>query len=975
VAQHLIGTPGNDTLVAPASGDSFWIEGLGGDDFLKGNGGADTLDGGSGADTMEGGGGNDTYIVDNAGDVITETAETGGSYDFVKTSVSYVLSAKIENLTYTGTGNFSGTGNEIANVITGGNGNDTLVGNGGGDHLIGGGGSDTMLGGIGDDRYDVDDAGDVVIEGAGEGRDTVFATLSSYTLGDDIEDLYAYFGSGDFLGIGNDAANYIVGGSGDDTLIGGAGDDSLWGYVGGTDTLIGGTGDDAYYIVDAASTVIEEAREGTDSVSTTLSNYTLGANLENLGLGGEVDATGIGNDLDNIIIFDAHVQQRHASLFGGGGDDTLIGGAGGDNLYGGAGNDTYVMNNGFNFYFGFDYVFENAGEGTDTVKTIASDFTLAENVENLIYLGTQKFFGYGNAQNNILIGGILADRLDGGAGADTMQGGTGNDAYLVDNAGDVVIENTGEGIDTVLVSLAAYTLGANVENATYTGGGSFTGTGNDLANVIIGGAGNDLLTGGEGNDSLTGNGGADVLQGGVGDDKYSVDNVGDVVSENAGEGIDTISTGLSSYALGANVENLKFTGSGNFIGTGNSLANIITGGAGNDTLDGSTGADTMSGGLGNDTYLVDDLGDVVRYETATGGRDLIKTTLLSYAIGSATVEDLTFVGTGNFSGDGNTLANTLVGGAGDDVLNGRAGADTMQGLLGADTYVVDNAGDVVIEIGDDIDTVRTALLSYTLGDRVEDLSFTGAGSHTGSGNALANVLFGAGSSDTLNGLDGNDTLDGKAGNDTLIGGAGNDTLNDPSGTNTMIGGTGDDTYVAYDMVDTITENAGEGTDTVNSVSLRYTLGGNLENLTFIGSGNFVGTGNAAANVITGGAGNDTITGGAGADRLSGGAGADLFVYATVADSGAAGRDTVTDFSSLEGDRVDFHLIDANTGVAGNQAFTFIGQAAFSGTAGELRYAQVSTNAGIAGDVNGDGLTDFSLSLTGTHALTAGDFVL
>jgi len=971
VVQHLVGTSGDDTLIAAASGEAFWIEGLGGNDFLRGGSGYDTLDGGAGADTMEGGGGNDTYIVDNASDVITET---GASYDFVRTSVSYVLPSGIENLTYTGTGNFSGTGNEIHNLIKGGQNNDTLVGNAGDDHLIGGGGSDTLIGGIGNDIYDGVDAGDVLIEGAGEGRDAVWTALSSYTLGTNFEDL-TFSGSVDFTGIGNDAANRISGGSGHDTLVGGAGDDSLLNFS-GADTLIGGTGDDSYDIFDAASIVIEAAGEGTDTVHSYVSSYTLGANLENLTLSGEIDATGIGNERDNVITFDAQVQQRHASLFGGGGDDTLRGGAGGDNLYGGAGDDTYVMNNGFNFYFGFDYVFENAGEGTDTIKTIANGFTLPENVENLIYLGgTQKFFGYGNAQNNILIGGILADRLDGAAGADTMQGGAGNDTYLVDDAGDVVIENAGEGIDTVLVSLAAYTLGANVENATYAGGGSFAGTGNDLANVIIGGAGNDSLTGGGGNDSLTGNGGADVLRGGAGDDKYSVDNVGDIVSENAGEGTDTISTVLASYGLGANVEKLKFTGAGNFVGTGNSLANTITGGAGNDTLDGGAGADTMIGGLGNDTYLVDDAGDVVRYEAANGGRDLVRTTLLGYALGSTTLEDLTFAGTGNFAGDGNSLANTLVGGAGDDVLNGRAGADTMQGLAGADTYVVDNAGDVVVEVGDDVDTVRTALLSYTLGDRVENLSFTGAGSHTGSGNALANVLFGAGAGDTLNGRDGNDRLDGKAGNDTLVGGAGNDTLDDASGTNTMIGGTGDDTYVAYDTVDTITESAGEGTDTVNSVSLRYTLGDNLENLNFIGSGNFVGTGNSAANAITGGTGNDRITGSAGADRLSGEAGADLFVYATVADSGAAGRDTITDFSSLEGDKVDFRLIDANTDLAGNQAFTFIGLAAFSGKAGELRYAQASTNAGIAGDVNGDGLADFSLSLTGTHALTATDFVL
>ncbi|MBA1348439.1 calcium-binding protein, partial [Rhizobium sp. WYCCWR 11146] len=188
--------------------------------------------------------------------------------------------------------------------------------------------------------------------------------------------------------------------------------------------------------------------------------------------------------------------------------------------------------------------------------------------------------------------------LNGGAGADSLIGGAGDDTYIVDNAGDSVAENAAAGTDTVRTILAAYTLGANVENLTYIGTAAFAGTGNSLANTITGGVGNDTLNGGAGADSLIGGAGSDI---------YIIDDLADVVTEGVNEGTDLIRTVLSSYALTniANVENLAFIGAGDFIGTGNALANTIIGGAGNDLLDGGAGNDTLNGGAGNDIYVVD----------------------------------------------------------------------------------------------------------------------------------------------------------------------------------------------------------------------------------------------------------------------------------------------------------------------------------------------------------------------------------
>lgn len=225
--------------------------------------------------------------------------------------------------------------------------------------------------------------------------------------------------------------------------------------------------------------------------------------------------------------------------------------------------------------------------------------------------GTLHISGTGNTLANVLTGNAGNNTLNGGSGNDTMIGGGGDDLYVVDTTGDVITESADEGVDTVQSSVT-YTLGANVENLTLSGTSSRNGTGNALDNVLIGNSAVNTLTGGAGNDILNGGAGSDKLVGGVGDDLYIVDATGDVVTENADEGSDTVQSSVT-YTLGANVESLILTGSANRNGTGNSLANTLignsgnntlNGGAGNDILDGGAGADILIGGSGSDTYIL-----------------------------------------------------------------------------------------------------------------------------------------------------------------------------------------------------------------------------------------------------------------------------------------------------------------------------------------------------------------------------------
>ena len=146
--------------------------------------------------------------------------------------------------------------------------------------------------------------------------------------------------------------------------------------------------------------------------------------------------------------------------------------------------------------------------------------------------------------------------------------------------------------------LVSFALGANVENLTLTGSADIDGTGNALANVLTGNSGANTLDGGAG---------ADTLTGGAGDDTYVVDNAGDSLTENAGEGTDTVRSSIA-WTLGANLENLVLTGSAAIDGTGNAANNQLTGNGNDNVLDGRAGADAMAGGMGDDTYVVDKIG-------------------------------------------------------------------------------------------------------------------------------------------------------------------------------------------------------------------------------------------------------------------------------------------------------------------------------------------------------------------------------
>jgi Ca2+-binding RTX toxin-like protein len=372
---------GNDTVHAGRGDDT--ISGGTGNDRLLGGIGNDTMDGGTGSDTMIGGGGNDTYVVDAATDVITEAVDAGN--DTVRTSLaSYVLTATLENLFYTGSGNFTGTGSVADNVIGGGTGNDTLVGGAGSDTLLGalgndklngGAGADLLVGGAGNDTLTGGDASvDTFRFSSADGGGTAFITdfhrgedlldvsglgvtglaevlshastnaqgnLVLWLAGESIvlqgvkaslltEDDFVFatampMPSDQMLTPTGPAGKSAAGSEVTERIAGTAGNDVLEGH-GGADTLVGGAGHDIYHVRNAGVAISEAAGGGTDTVKTTLGAFTLAGNLENLVFTGSGNFRGVGNGLDNILV-------------GGGGTDTLIGGAGDDTLYGSGGDD------------------------------------------------------------------------------------------------------------------------------------------------------------------------------------------------------------------------------------------------------------------------------------------------------------------------------------------------------------------------------------------------------------------------------------------------------------------------------------------------------------------------------------------------------------------------------------------------------------------------------------------------------------
>ena len=326
-------------------------------------------------------------------------------------------------------------------------------------------------------------------------------------------------------------------------------------------------------------------------------------------------------------------------------------------MYGGAGNDAYFLDN-----IG-DLVFENPNEGSDTVYATAN-YRLGANVEYLVLQGSA-MQGYGNALSNAIYGTGADNLLDGDAGADSMYGGAGNDAYFLDNIGDVVVENANEGSDTVYAT-ANYRLGANVEYLVLLGG-AVQGYGNALSNAIYGTGADNLLDG---------DAGADSMYGGAGNDAYFLDNIGDVVVENANEGSSDTVYATANYRLGANVENLVLLGRA-VQGYGNALSNAIYGTSADNLLDGDSGVDAMYGLAGNNSYFVDNAGDFV-IENLNEGSDLVYSAV-SYTL-AANTENLVLLGSGDLNGSGNTLSNAIYGNTGANTLNGGAAADFLRAM-------------------------------------------------------------------------------------------------------------------------------------------------------------------------------------------------------------------------------------------------------------------------------------------------------
>ncbi|OYU01548.1 MAG: hypothetical protein CFE36_09685 [Sphingomonadaceae bacterium PASS1] len=306
------------------------------------------------------------------------------------------------------------------------------------------------------------------------------------------------------------------------------------------------------------------------------------------------------------------------AIYGFGGNDTLNGNAGNDLLDGGTGNDRMTGGAGDDIYVvesANDTVTEAANGGTDTVRTTRASYTLANNVENLTYIGDATFSGTGNAANNSITGGIGNDTLDGRAGNDIMTGGLGNDRYVVDSSGDVVVEQSSEGNDMVTASMS-YVLGANVENLTLSGNAALNGTGNAVANQITGNSGANILRGAGGADTLNGAGGTDTAAFDQAASSYALDHSGSavIVSDLVnGEGTDTLTA----------IENLNFAGSNYAIVSGTTAVNTINGGAGSQAIFALGGNDIINGGAGNDIIVAGLGNDGITLASDTGGRDFI----------------------------------------------------------------------------------------------------------------------------------------------------------------------------------------------------------------------------------------------------------------------------------------------------------------------------------------------------------------
>lgn len=786
-----------------------------------------------------------------------------------------------------------------------------------------------------------------------------------------------YAGAEHILMGGTDGADRLRAGAGDDTLHGDAGNDRLEGGA-GNDFFFAGEGDDI--LTDSFGDDNMKGQGGNDVISNSGGfDLLFGGDGKDFILGGQGDAESFGGHGDDFI----HAGTGINTVFGDSGNDWIEGGDGADLLQGdngdpfqqstiighdvllGDGNDDYDSESGDDIMFGtpgtnraegmlgFDWVtyarstelvdadlnrtallppdLDNINDRFDNVEGLSgwngNDLLKGSSLldvdldgHRLDAAGVARIAGLGNvlgASNVISPDGLIhlnGDILLGGGGADIIEG----------REGDDVID--GDAWLNVRISVRA----ANNPNLEIASHNSMAGLTASMLNgsinpgqlVIV----REILnTAGVGDVAVFTGARADYTIGALQADgsRLVTDNVGT-------DGVDRI----------RNIEILRFSDGDLLIGGGNAAA---------------TGTPTIT-----DT-------------TPTEGS---ATTVLTNTIGDTN-------GLGTFSFQWQTSPDGTPGSVWTNVGTNTAAFTPAQAQVGQFLRVTvsftDGQGN--------LESLTSAPTSV-----IGDLSVTNGGAQTFNGTAGA---------DNANAGGGNDTLNGNAGNDTLNGGTGNDTINGGEGADSMTGGTGNDTFVVDNAGDVVVEAGGGGTDTVQSLLNSYVLAANLENLAFIGAGAFSGTGNAVANVLTGGTGNDTLdgagaadvlnggdgndvllggagaddlTGGVGADTMTGGAGADNFIYTNVDQSTAALRDLIIDFGAT--DDIDLGAIDANAGTVANNAFSFIGTAAFGANAtGQLRYSFVGANTLVEASNDADAVAEFSLLLQGNLNLVAGQFVV
>ena len=296
----------SDTLVAGSGNDQ--LTATGNDALLVGGAGTDTLNAAGLAATLQGGSGNDTFIVNDPNDVVTKAANQGTNT--ILASVSYVLPSNVQNLTLTGSADLTGTGNDLANVITANSGNDTLVA---------GTGLATLVGGAGNDTFVINNVGDVIqAQSTGSNVNTVESSVSVFAP-TNVQDV-TLTGTASLAAFGNGLANVLTANSGNDSLVAGT----------GVATLVGGSGNDLFLVNNASDVVNVQAGSGNDTVDATVS-YTLPDNVQTLNLMGSGPMAGTGNGMQNTTIV------------AGSGNDTLTGGSGSGTLVGGQGVDTFVL--------------------------------------------------------------------------------------------------------------------------------------------------------------------------------------------------------------------------------------------------------------------------------------------------------------------------------------------------------------------------------------------------------------------------------------------------------------------------------------------------------------------------------------------------------------------------------------------------------------------------------------------------------